>query len=393
MSDLLKTLFVVEGELNETGNIMSQLGPKLTLIGSIPEGRTLFNFISVVRVMYSMLIGTRLGHPDELDMTTTFDLLDPSFFEANIDNAMGLNLSSVGVDFFTKLQKERELRELNLPQLVLKGNLLNMVAFQGMFLNGLEQAIAHVKLPKNVQLGTLNSDFDISSCDDCVKASREEGNWKHCASCFPLLAQTKKGVVLNLIWSNGDTQFKCSIDLVPLFQVPEKDLSKLFGCLVKTLIEEKPPGWKLALQKNIDVNRPTVSGFMELAKLDLKKQDFLLIGMKALHYGPGNNYMIAPGQTTGTKQYASRRIREAYTFTKGLIKLLDLPIKSYFLKKIFLAKSMVEFSQTTRSNQHFILSILSRPEFGTLFTDHLDMEKMEEYARRVLSQDFRVFVK
>ena len=141
-------------------------------------------------------------------MTTMFEAIQDTFFEMDPSNAFGLKLSLKGVDFFSK--------DIKLTKCIYNGNMFNVLAFQELFLTILEQIIPKVELPENIQLGVINSSFDISKCKECLKVSKEEGTWMHCKDCFPLLAQTKRGVVLNLIWSKGDLTYKVSIDLVPM---------------------------------------------------------------------------------------------------------------------------------------------------------------------------------
>ena len=221
----------------------------------------------------------------------------------------------------------------------------------------------------NVRLGKVG--LDLESCAGCRYASGEGDKiWRHCTSvrCVPLVAQSKKGVVINFISNSEDI---VSVDLIPLFPLRAK-LIDLYFLIPKTLLQLKPVGWKAHLSKYVIENRPTRQRCKELAE---EGETDNLVAMKAINYedeGALGNFIIEPGQSTGLENMDDERLRGCYTFLKYLVKRLDIGMKSYVLKKLVFNDEMVSFNATFSKDDSFcrsklLLAVLSQLECRRIF--------------------------
>ena len=167
-----------------------------------------------------------------------------------------------------------------------------------------------------------------------------------------------------------------SIDLVPLLPI-KGNLAELFGLVQSTMIDDKPQGWKPHTKKYLEEDRPVRQGFADLKREERNQKKKMLIGLKVLNYGTGQNFVLSPGQTSGLAHFQDKRIQSCYIFLKACIRYLDLKLWSYQLKKLVLNSEMVEFSRSAKSDIKFLHAVISQQECRALFEEKgVDMARI-----------------
>ena len=104
--------------------------------------------------------------------------------------------------------------------------------------------------------------------------------------------------------------------------------------------------------------------------------------MKIIHLGDKDNYIQCPGQCRGLQHFESAVIKDVYIFFKALVKLLDLPIKSYTIKKLLLNERMVAWSKIVGTRQELLSKVIMQPEVANIFAEKCDMEKILEAVKK-----------
>lgn len=209
IQDLLNVMSLVERKLCQQGEgEIGCLQPVLDVIGSVAER-------------------TRIGLPDELDITVTFTLLNEAMFAVRGDRADGLGVTSLG---------RQRLESLGLSRVLDRdGHGLNVTCLMEAFLEGVQKALdgCREELPDTVSLP--ESQGFVKDCDNCIQTSRIEGAWKHCRDVrhASRVCQSRRGAVVILLWRHRETKYTCTVDLVPLLPVPERDLASLYSLVAR----------------------------------------------------------------------------------------------------------------------------------------------------------------
>ena len=170
--DLLLVCKSLEFQLTKCSELMGELKPRFTLVGSIAEG-------------------TRLGLANELDLSVKFHGWPEGTFRIT-DDIFNLkrttNTPEWMEDFFDSSGCFR----------------LNQFKYQ--FLRAIEKALELVEIPPRLRFVTTNGDFrngETKCRNDCSKrmAECEGGFFKQCKLCAVAVSQTKVGPCLQFEYS------------------------------------------------------------------------------------------------------------------------------------------------------------------------------------------------
>ena len=138
-----------------------------------------------------------------------------------------------------------------------------------------------------------------------------------------------------------------TIDLCPIFQTLDKDLMSCIRLVTVAIIHDAPYEALKFLIKFFQSDRIQPENFM------MEEQEFVSMGMKFLHYGPGGNAIVVkPGQILNVKQFDDENLKvlkKVYSTIKFLKDVLGLDLKSYLLKKILLKQSTKDMVQQLAS--------------------------------------------
>ena len=342
MFDLIRTAKILENFLNSSNSLLAPLKPRLKVAGSIVEG-------------------SRLGKPDELDMSMTFKELLPTDIEF-LDTALALRITGRG----KKVMK----------RWIDSDNCLDMTQFMKSILDTLQDClrISQSRLPSNITLAS--SQIEWTPCQSCIDRHKEnkENNkveiatpWSHCGECIPNIALSKSGpcVVLRLLES------LVSIDIIPLFASPESDPEKLFKLVVDTLTNEKPPEWRSYHDK-----------FVKKCKILSEELGFLKkisnpqITMKVLNFEPeSSNYILRPSQPLDVGKLKNKRRKEIYCMMKALKSHFEADVSSYNLKRVLLLPDHDKLVEDeTKDKIEVLLELMKYPMIQEEFQRFIDYD-------------------
>ena len=183
------------------------------------------------------------------------------------------------------------------------------------------------------------------------ESPRKEDNnpyYTHCTGHIFNVTQTKCGACLVFEWKSDefDRSEILTMDLIPVLPVKGMDLNQMIVSVTKTLSEVKPPNWLKYLTGFINKDRVLPESFYQLFNQDPERP--IPIGMKLLHFGQENNFIIRPAQLLGVTSAFSgnETLRKCYARIKCLKSLLNINLNSYFVKKVLLTDEMKQKSQT-----------------------------------------------
>ena len=264
--DLLLTSQELEKALNENlWSPISRMKPTFFLIGSVAEG-------------------TRLYCGSEVDLSAKFEGLHPFL----VDEVTGTSLL---VD-----DNDREI----LRQFITDSNMFNYSKFLEFFLKEVNSALKLLVKEKRLP-ATLNLSFDHQPCPLCIELNDAQQKrsifepYTHCDQCHPAVCHTKIGPCILSTWNFAGISRTMVVDLVPVFEVKGQSLP-LFNNVMRTLINDTPPGWKDYLESiyKQDIILPEA---FATQKGDRKK---VKVTCKLLSYGNQYNYVVRPAQVTST---------------------------------------------------------------------------------------------
>ena len=72
-----------------------------------------------------------------------------------------------------------------------------------------------------------------------------------------------------------------TVDLIPVLPVKGKNLNEMINLVTKTLFDKKPPNWLRHLKGFMNRDRILPESF----QVHDKKNDFIEVGLKLLHFG------------------------------------------------------------------------------------------------------------
>jgi hypothetical protein len=267
--------------------------------------------------------GTRLFEASEVDFSMKLEGLKDCPIVVK-DNAM---------IFYCPKGEETELKPF------IKDGRLDYERLFKTILSNIQDAIKELEMPDGISI-----QGSFTPCDSC--STEFENNRKtnylavhsHCAICAPVVTHTKIGACL--VFKDQDKKF-LTMDLVPMLPVTleskqsdESNTILLFQSVVNTLVEQAPIGWLKYLKSSI-LSRDAIHPFaLEQQKNKTKSDDY--VAVKIINYGNDNNMIIMPAQSMQIDNFEKNNLRNYFTYVKALKVLLDIDVKSYFLKKVCL---------------------------------------------------------
>ena len=213
----------LEVTLPTTSELMAQLRPKFTLVGSVSEG-------------------TRLGLANELDLTVKFHGWPEGCFCVE------------GGPF--ALKRTEATPEWMAEYLDSAGSFLyNKFKFD--FLKAVEKALGEVEMPNSdtserLRLVTTNEDFrdgKTQCSSDCRKRLEKchKGLFQQCKYCAVAVSQTKVGPCLQFEYADESDVVYCSVDLIPMFNIRQMEAVELARIAVGGMLKRRPAGWFKAI--------------------------------------------------------------------------------------------------------------------------------------------------
>lgn len=344
IQDLIATCKGIEDFLRSAAadETMGLLRPELVLIGSIYEG-------------------TRIGSADELDMTVKFQGLDGFPFTVKDNDP-------------TKLYCEREPENHPMAAYLDSDGRFRYPDFLHLLLRSVSDAIEEIALPERIKVVTFNRDYKpCSDCDKLTESKRKNASHnprKQCERCLVACSMTKRGPCLQFQWFHserdkidGVNPRVCTADLVPVFPIDyEGTVLDLFSMINKKMIGDRPEGWLDTF--NGYVKRDRVIGESH----DKKDGRNIEVAVKLLHFGPEDNYVIMPGQTLDMEKLIGEPVlNRTYCFIKALKDVLDLDVKSYFVKKILLRPEFIPVALKSVNEYECLYEVLCHPELRPKF--------------------------
>ena len=202
------------------------------------------------------------------------------------------------------------------------------------------------KWKDHLQNGTLN-------CQDCLNKMGGSSLLEQCSSgsCMATLAQSKTGFCLQFEWIDDDDKpYYCSIDIVPVFPIREKDPIELANIIISAMRKKgHPQGWFHQIRK-YEVCDRIVKG--------IKSPNVTSVVLKTMNCQEDKNYFIRPGQPLGWDKFPNDKIKEYYCRIKLMLKAKGIKnLGNYMVKKLLLKP---EFQNRT------MFQILLHEEFKCL---------------------------
>ena len=336
---MIKVVQFIERSL---GQKMPEFGVKFILVGSIPEG-------------------TRVYSAAELDITVQFAALNahPLLLE---DNPFELKVCGEDHPLFKWTRYD----------------ILQYQVFFSYFLAALKECVNNnngeiMRLTE----GRINPSSRSKVKRDKCPQKMDNQSYKHCPDCIFRVTQTKSGACLTLKWKFENVEELLTIDLIPVLPVVGTDLNGIFNRVTQTLFEARPPYWLNYLEGFIKQDRVLPESFRTN---DSRKSDgMIFVGMKLLNYGPGNNFLVRPGQQLEITHFGTNpTLKKCYCYVKILKCALNVDLSSYFVKKVLLTDEMLRKSRERYIDpEKLLFEALHHPDLRPSFEGKIDYEKWD----------------
>ena len=294
-----------------------------------------------IRVIGSLIEGTRVGQVDEADCFIFFDKLKPEHFDLS-DSPTQYVVTESGV---------QELGTCFVDQC----RHLNYFKFLEILLDSINEFIHQATLPEGMTVSSW-----LTMCHDCRTGEEGEiGHLKHCDNCLPAVTFTKAGPCC-ILDDNGTV---VSIDLIPLLPCPEKDTVTLFEKVMGALVDGNLPNWLSYLKKFVRSDT-----LLPEALSSPKKPKDGYISMKLLHARSDQDcFILRPGQTLAMKNLRNPKLKMTYCFLKALKSLMEVDLSSYSIKKVLLLEEFGERTKEAKDAFELLFIALSHPHLMPSF--------------------------
>ena len=309
MRDMVTIVQLVYNKLipsdSSPSELLQALKPKMTVVGSVAEG-------------------TRLVLGNEMDLLMEFPELKGAF-EIRNDDPFHLYCTSKTSPFLRHSffnSKEEFLFH----------------KFKAAFLMELDKALEDIfeqgRNPPRLRRGNWKDHLQKGTfeCNDCRDKMKGSTLLEQCSngSCMATVAQSKTGFCLQFEWIDDDGQpFYCSIDLVPVFPIEDKnpmDLARIINSAMR--MRNHPPGWFHQMRK-YEVCDRIVKG--------INTPDVTSVVLKTMNCLEDKNYFIRPGQPLGWDKFPNNKCKDYYLRIKLVIKAKGIKnMGNYMVKKLLL---------------------------------------------------------
>ena len=184
----------------------------------------------------------------------------------------------------------------------------------------------------------------------------------HCKKHLPFLTHTKIGPCLVLSWGHKDI---VTIDLIPVFHVTNTSCLPIMRKTLQLLVEKRPKGWLKYFQGIIERDR--ILPDMLTSESDMSEGG-ILVAIKRCNY-----LFFARGAPMIDIKQLEGQIKLAYQYVKVLKDILELDIKSYFVKKFLLRPEFKNIGEKTA--EEILVEIMSHAEFKQKFEKAIEFEE------------------
>lgn len=330
--------------------MLSKLKPQFRIVGSIPEG-------------------SRIHKANELDVMCQFQTLIKEDFALVAKDAMTLIIE----------KQDHPLKEFCTDKT------FRFEKFFQAYLDGLLQSLKAIEsqLPKSVCIEKSQL------CSNCISKQEQNQPFEPCTKCIFPLTHTKAGACFVLKWKDLSSYFSRStivtIDLVPVVPVKFENctnVNDVFNLVTKTLLKKKPQNWIKHLKGIIRNDRILPEHFEELNEVKNEKQVFE-VGLKLLHYGSENNYIVRPAQILNIVDFSGypKGIKDVYCNMKYIKTALNVDIKSYFMKKVLIRNEFVARVESGGREIDHLFEAMSYPEIRKAFEKRIDYDRWREQMK------------
>ena len=254
-----------------------------------------------------------------------------------------------------------------------------------------ESSMERINLPAGLSIKTRNHEFNPDRCSECqryreqeVEEQRAKGTSSiycpqtHCLDHLPAICQTKLGICLVLKFQSATmtTPRNVVVDLITGLPVNENSTLGIYEKVLTNLMKEKPPGFQKVLDSHFSRDRAIPDDMDDMLRREFGEQSVNFLGIKLLSWGPGPNYQVRPGQTVKVNQFADKKTKEAYIVLKGLVKMLDINVSGYLLKKSLLGTSTYRVDGLPR--YLIVRNAMISPELWAEFSKYVKIMELSE---------------
>ena len=327
--DLLEHSCKVEDFLRNHSKLFKSLKPCFKLIGSIAEG-------------------TRIGRAVEVDITIDF---------LELKNCLEVDENDPRK---IKVIDENKWENLGLSQFIKEETtekLFDSPKFLQTLLEELELAMKSI-----TPTGKLSFMQIIHGVPHHGSTEPKFEN-SHCKKHLPFLTHTKIGPCLVLSWGHKDI---VTIDLIPVFHVTNKSCLPIMRKTLQMLVEKRPKGWLKYFQGIIERDR--ILPDMLTSESDMSEGG-ILVAVKRCNCVD----IFARGAPRIVIKELEGQIKLAYQYVKVLKDILELDIKSYFVKKFLLRPEFKNIGEKTA--EEILIEIMSHAEFKQKFEKAIEFEE------------------
>jgi len=275
--------------------------------------------------MGSSIEGTRVGLPDEADVSLHFkDLLDKFYLKEK--NGMKIYVKNI----------EQGHALLQYCEKIGNDYLLNYDKLYARLIEDVNSAITETvnkgSYDENLKV-TLNNEIDISNCDSCIQENesfvQKNGAFTHCDKHYPCVTMKKMGINLNFIWKCHDgSEMLITIDLIPTISLESVSPVEMQGMVVNTLKTQKPFGFKKHLQKFVERDLIFTDCYAE--NIEPRK---CCAAIKRINYFDETAYIINSIQFIAIMNLTGFQ-KDIYVHLKFLKDICDSKLKSYYAKRL-----------------------------------------------------------
>ena len=336
-------------EENLTDSQIGILEPRFILIGLVMEG-------------------TRILKASEIDVTVTFKYFSENPFKLGKD-ATELLISNSNND----------------TQMFCTNGKFDYAKFMSLVLTCIKTSVNEIHLPP--LFGKCLPHPQLQ-CEKCIEVSEESDSiyapFKHCIDHPTTVTHTKLGPCL--IFQEMDEKSEVcqkkyfTVDLIPVFPIQTNEgILGLVNMSTKTLLHSRPQYWLDYYESLMKRDIILPDAFKKLGSQTLNKSS-VDIAIKLLHHGPEPNFMIRAAQDMECINFRENEVlRKIYVYMKCIKEILEIPAKSYFMKKVILRD---EFLFRTRDSierfDELLHDALSHEDLKPLFEKRIDFQQWKD---------------
>ncbi len=162
----------------------------------------------------------------------------------------------------------------------------------------------------------------------------------------------------------------------------ETNVLNLQTILTKGLVKKQPPNWFNHFKSHIKRDRILPEDFKKQSEIEVP----MTIGMKLLHYGDENNFIIRPAQRMQIETFfKNEKMKKLYCYLKGIKSALKVNVSSYFIKKVLmLEKFQKEMNKYDKFHNDMIRKALTDTVLKRYFDSKINFEKWHTHYKNFI---------